>query len=400
MRMALRKPLTAGVVLAAALLPALRATAPACAQDQSQVPSFVDERRLPEDADSTSKERESQERVQRLKEESERPRERLSAESEARRKAKEEATRKRVEEEERARQAAVAERKAAEEAVARKRAEEEERTRQAADAKREAAEAKRNTAADDLAQRMSSIGSCENIDVTANPQAAGRIAISIKAACLAGRNVSFDYAGHEFVRAVGGDGALSLTLDLFEGAAPLSLKLDDGTSKAVDVSGVELAGISKVAILWSAPVNLDLHAFEYLAPRDGPGHVWSKAPSTLDTAVTAAREGTRGRGFISMDDTGTGPGLHSEVYTFLHNKSQRSGAITLMIDYETRGDLPSGDHCGTGKLAQIEALVVRLRPGGNVEKESVRLPAAPCGQKLPQSERFNSDTLSDLVAKG
>ena len=247
---------------------------------------------------------------------------------------------------------------------------------------------------------MLSTGSCENIDVAANPQPAGRIAISIKAACLAGRNVSFDYAGHEFVRAVGGDGALSLTLDLFEGAAPLSLKLDDGTSKAVDVSGVELAGISKVAILWSAPVNLDLHAFEYLAPRDGPGHVWSKAPSTLDTAVTAAREGTRGRGFISMDDTGTGPGLHSEVYTFLHNKSQRSGAITLMIDYETRGDLPSGDHCGTGKLAQIEALVVRLRPGGNVEKESVRLPAAPCGQKLPQSERFNSDTLSDLVAKG
>jgi hypothetical protein len=374
MRMALRKPLTAGVVLAAALLPALCATAPACAQDQSQVPSFVDERRLPEDADSTSKERESQERLQLLKEESERLRERLSAESEAQRKAKEEATRKRVEKAD--------------------------RTRQAAEAKREAAEAKRNTAADDLAQRMSSTGSCENIDLTANPQPAGRIAISIKAACLAGRNVSFDYAGHEFVRAVGGDGELSLTLDLFEGAAPLSLKLDDGTFKAVDVSGVELAGISKVAILWSAPVNLDLHAFEYLAPRDGPGHVWSKAPSTLDTAVTAAREGTRGRGFISVDDTGTGPGLHSEVYTFLHNKSQRSGAITLMIDYETRGDLPSGDHCGTGKLAQIEALVVRLRPGGNVEKESVRLPAAPCGQKLPQSKRFNSDTLSDLVAKG
>ena len=100
-----------------------------------------------------------------------------------------------------------------------------------------------------------------------------------------------------------------------------------------------------------------------------------------------------------MDDTGAGEGTHAEVYTFLHNSSQRNGAVTLLIDYETRGDIAQGDYCGNGKLSTVEAQVVRLRPGGNVEKETVRLGSVPCGQRIPESQRFNSDTLSDLVAR-
>ena len=247
---------------------------------------------------------------------------------------------------------------------------------------------------------MSSPGRCENVQLATKPQPAGRIEVNVQAPCLAGRSVTFTYAGHEFIRTAGADGVLAFTLDLFEGAQPFTLRLDDGTTSDIDLSAVDLTGISKVAVLWSVPVNLDLHALEYLAPRGGEGHVWAKAPSSLEAATKASREGSRGRGFISMDDAGAGNGVHAEVYTFLHNKSQRHGAITLLIDYETRGDVPGGEHCGDGKLAQVEALVVRLRPGGRVERETVRLRSAPCGQKLPEAKRFNSDTLSDLVAKG
>ncbi len=338
---------------------------------QDRIPSFVDERRLPLGGDDAAADREAKPKP-----------------------AEEEATSKRAEEEERARQAAEAQRsKAAEEAAARKRAEEEERSRQAA-------EATRKSAADDLAQRMSSGGHCENVQIATKPQPAGRLEINVQAPCLAGRNVTFIYGGHDFVRSAGASGVLAFTLDLFEGAVPLALRLEDGTSTDIDLSAVDLTGISKVTILWSAPVNLDLHALEYLAPRGGPGHVWAKAPSSLDAALSAMSEGSRGRGFISMDDAGDGPGVHAEVYTFLHNKSQRHGAITLLIDYETRGDVPSGDHCGAGKLAEVEAQVIRLRRGGRVEKETVRLGPEPCGQQLPEAKRFNSDTLSDLVAKG
>lgn len=474
--------LGAGVVyltMTAAVLAFGPGSRAASAQGQSQLPSFVDERRLPEDAGSASKERQSEDTVKRLKDESDRLRERLSAETEARRKAEEEATRKaaeeeaardkaekeerarqaaesarqaaerdaarekaeqeerarqaeaarraaeektareRAEQEERARQAAEAARKASEEEAARKRAEQEQRARQAAEAARkaaeqaaarkkaeqeehmhQAAEGRSRSAADDLARRMSSNGACTDMQLATEPKPAGRLEIKLRSPCLAGRPVTFVYAGHEFVRTVGDGGELTFVLDMFEGAAPVALKLDDGSTTNIDASSVNFAQVSKVAVLWSAPVNLDLHALEYLAPRDGPGHVWSKSPGSLDAALTAAREGSRGRGFLSTDDTGAGSGTHAEVYTFLHNKNQRQGAITLLIDYETRGDMPSGDYCGQGRLAVIEALVVRLRPGGKVEKETVRLGSAPCGQQLPESRRFNSDTLSDLLARG
>ena len=379
----------------------------ALAQGQAQPPPFVDERRLPVDGGAASKVRQSDEALKLLKDESDRLREQLSVETEARRKAEEEA----------ARQTAG---KVAEEAAAREKARQDEISRQAAEAarqatqqeeaarekarqdeiSRQAAESRRTTAAQDLAQRMSSGGACRDVQVAAQALPAGRLEIKLRSPCLAGRPVTFVYAGHEFARTLDGGGSLTFVLDMFEGRAPLALKLEDATTTNIDTSSVNFAQVSKVAVLWSAPVNLDLHAFEYLAPRGGPGHVWAKSPANLDAAVTAARDGgARGRGFLSTADSGEGAGLHAEVYTFLHNKNQRQGVVTLMLDYETRGDMPSGEYCGEGRLAAIEALVVRLRPGGSVEKETVRLGSAPCGQKLPDAKRFNSDTLSDLLAR-
>ena len=349
----------------------------------------------------------------------------------ARRKAEEEAARKRAAEEERARQAAedarrkaeeeAARKRAAEEEAARKRAAEQERARRAAeearlkaeeDARQRAATAaraaaaraaaerrKKNAAAGALAERMSGSSNCTDLQLSSKAQPAARIQIDVSSVCLAGRLVTMTYGRHEFVRQIGSDGRLTVLFDLFEGSQPMSLKLDDGSTRQIATTGVDFNGVSKVAVLWTAPVNLDLHAHEYLAPRGSKGHVWSNAPGSLDASLAAANEGDRGRGFISMDDDGTGPGSHAEVYTFLHNSNQRFGAITLLIDYETRGNVPRMPHCDGGELAQIVANVVRLRPGGRVEREIVRLGPVPCGQTLAEERRFNSDTLSDLVAR-
>ncbi len=518
MRAVRRVSLAVGLMMTAAIMAAGSVSHTVWAQGQSQLPSFVDERRLPQNGSDASTDRQSEDASKRQQAEEEAARKaaeeaarnkaaederaRLAAEAarkaaeedaarnkaaeeerarqaadEAARKAAEEeaarnkaaederarkaaeaarktaeeeaarkeAARKKSEQEERARQAAEAARKAAEEDAARAKAAEVERARQAAEAARKAAEEeaarkeaarhaaeaarkaaaeeaarkeaarkkadeeqrarqtsepRSRSAADDLAQRMSSSGACKDVQLSTQAQPAGRFEIKLHSNCLAGRQIKIVYAAHEFVRTIDNAGNMSFLLDLFEGAAPLALKFDDGSTTNINVTGVSFAQISKVAVIWSTPVNLDLHAFEYLAPQNGPGHVWSKAPASLETAMTAAKEGSRGRGFLSTSDTGEDAGTHVEVYTFLHNKSQRQGVITLKIDYETRGDTPSGEHCGNGPLAEIEALVVRLRPGGTVEKELVRLGAAPCGEQLPQSKRFNSDMLSDLLARG
>ncbi|MFV0369420.1 MAG: hypothetical protein ACK5KM_13260 [Hyphomicrobiaceae bacterium] len=426
------------------------------ANAQGGLPSFIDERRLPhvgrpsqekpqeEKANQAAEEerqRQAEEEAarqraaeeERARQEAQAEQQRQAAEAAARqraaeeerakqeaqveqqRQAEEEAARQRAAEEERARQEAQAEqRRQAAEAAARQRAAEEERARQEAQAEQQrqaeeeaarqrAAEQQResgNTAAGQLAGRMARGGACRDVELKGTPQPAARIEIKVVSKCLAGRAVTIAYGTFEFVRQVGADGTMNFLLDLFEANVPLALKLDDGTVMNIDTAGVNFAGVSKVAVLWSAPVNLDLHAHEYLAPRDAPGHVWAKAPGSLEESLQAAASGKRARGFISMDDSGEGPGLHAEVYTFLHNPNQRNGAVTLLIDYETRGDVPQPPYCGDGELAQIEARVIRLRPAGGVDKEVVRLGAAPCGERIPEAQRFNSDTLSDLVARG
>ena len=483
MRAVRRVSLAVGLMMTAAIMAAGSVSHTVWAQGQSQLPSFVDERRLPQNGQDASTDRQPEDASKRQQAEEEAARKaaeeaarnkaaeverarlateaarkaaeedaarnkaaeeeraRQAADEAARKAAEEEAARNKAAEDERARKSAEAARKTAEEEAARKEAarkksEQEERARQAAEAARktaeeeaarkeaarQAAEAARKaaarkkadeeqrarqtseprsrSAADDLAQRMSSSGACKDVQLSTQAQPAGRFEIKLHSNCLAGRQIKIVYAAHEFVRTIDNAGNMTFLLDLFEGAAPLALKFDDGSTTNINVTGVSFAQISKVAVIWSTPVNLDLHAFEYLAPQNGPGHVWSKAPASLETAMTAAKEGSRGRGFLSTSDTGEDAGTHVEVYTFLHNKSQRQGVITLKIDYETRGDTPSGEHCGNGPLAEIEALVVRLRPGGTVEKELVRLGAAPCGEQLPQSKRFNSDMLGDLLARG
>ena len=295
---------------------------------------------------------------------------------------------------------AVARRKA-EEAAAAQRAEAERQAKAAADANsaREA-EAKSKAAAAAIAARMAPNQPCSDVDTDSKMLPGATVEITIKSACLAGKKVVLNYGAHSFGHTIPASGEAVLNLDLFEGPQPAALVMPDGQRAVIDTSAADLSQISKVAVIWSAPVNLDLHALEYLAQRGGAGHVWSGAPSSREQAGAAARDGVQGRGFMSKVDDGTGEGSKVEVYTFWHKAGQRSGAVTLFIDHASRGDTPSGDFCGDGARARVEATVVRLRPGGKVENEIVRLGPAVCGQKLRDAERYNPDTLSHLLAKG
>ncbi len=251
-----------------------------------------------------------------------------------------------------------------------------------------------------IAARMAPDQPCKDVVTNSKVLPGATVEIAVTSQCLAGKKVTLNYGKHVFVHAIPANGEARLNLDLFEGAQPAALVLPDGQRVAIDTSGADLSQVSKVAVIWSAPVNLDLHALEYLAVRGGAGHVWSGSPSNREQAGAASREGAQGRGFMSRVDDGSGDGVKAEVYTFWHKPGQRSGAVTLFIDNASRGDTPTGDHCGNGALARVEAMVVRMRPGGKVENELVRLGPAVCGQKLRDAERFNPDTLSHLLARG
>lgn len=157
--------------------------------------------------------------------------------------------------------------------------------------------------------------------------------------------------------------------------------------------------MSKVAVIWKAPVNLDLHAFEYLARPGGRGHVWAGAPSSAEKAKAEAIGGKIARGFLSSSADTTTLGDKVEVYTLWNVAGQESGVVSTAIDFESRGDTPAGETCGDGKHARASyRLLLFARNQIFGDEQRVLAPAA-CGEALSREVRFNPDTSMSLSVR-
>jgi hypothetical protein len=238
---------------------------------------------------------------------------------------------------------------------------------------------------------------CSSADVQTEPLEGGRMRIGITATCRPGEAVQISYGGAEIIRRLDTRGSLEYVLDCFAGAAaPAELRFADGTRQSVPIAARDLDAVSKIAVIWRAPVNLDLHVFEYAARYDDPGHLWSKAPSSMEAARTQVAAEKRGHGYLSTSDSEASLGDKVEVYTFLHSDEQTSGAISMALDYETRGELPAGATCGQGALAEID-FQVSMRPrGGQPTRQSGVLTRVDCGQRIAREARLNQAALPGL----
>jgi hypothetical protein len=240
---------------------------------------------------------------------------------------------------------------------------------------------------------------CTDPNIATEPLAGGRMRIEVKSACRAGQTVSLAYGGAELVRKIDNAGNLDVALDCFAGAdTPVEIRMADGTMRRLPVVAKDLDRVSKVAVLWKAPVELDLNAFEYAARLNEIGHVSAARPSSLDEAERQAAAGHRGRGFMSSI-SGTANGDRLAVYTFVHAAEQASGVVGLALDYKSRGELAAEPMCGKAALAEVPfRLVMRLR-GGQVERHAGTIAAAECGARILPAARLNQATMPALAIR-
>ena len=240
-------------------------------------------------------------------------------------------------------------------------------------------------------------GACRAPEITTEALDGGMMALHITAACHPNETVQISYAGAEFLRKLNAWGALDFTLDCFAGTSSVvDVRFGDNTRKTIPVVARDLDKVSKIAVLWRAPVNLDLHVFEYAARHGQAGHLWAKKPSAIATARLASQTEKRGHGFLSAIDDDQSLGDKIEVYTFLHNDEQASGSIALALDYETRGETPAGATCGQGALAEIDFQVVIQPRGGQVTRQAGVLTRVECGIRIATESRFNQAALPGL----
>ncbi len=334
---------------------------------------------------------------------------RQSAEAEAKQKAEEQ---RRQSAEAEAKQKAEEQRRQSAEAEAKQKAEEQRRQSAEAEAKQKAEEQRRQ-AADAAKQKAArplappaptpavrtGATECGPDRISARAINGGRVEINVDTPCRPGQSVVVRYGVFELKRQLDGAGRGIVILDLFQGKSPaVSLQIGTSPAQPVSLDAVDLSGISKAAVVWQAPVNLDLHIYEYAARHGDAGHIWPGAPSTAEAAETEARASQRGRGFLSTSDDGRADGDKVEVYTLWHHAEQRSGLVATALDFETRGAAPSADTCGDGAHASVVYETFLLNARGELSRERGVIAPATCGSQLAGAGRYMEDAVPDLSA--
>lgn len=238
---------------------------------------------------------------------------------------------------------------------------------------------------------------CPDAVLSAQPLPGGRSKVSIQSPCRQGQNVSLQYGPIVTQRMLDDKGGAEFIADMFLGSdVETGVLFTDGKQQHLQLAAGDLDQVIKVAVIWNAPVNLDLHAFEYAASPGEPGDVWSGAPRDAATAAALITQDDRGHGFVSSADDGKGTGPKAEVFTFLQSKHQSRGAIAMALDYETRGSEPSGDACGSGRYAEVPIEVVVRNPGGAVSKQDGIISSMPCGKALSADARYQTGVVPDI----
>lgn len=228
--------------------------------------------------------------------------------------------------------------------------------------------------------------------LSTRPGQGGMVRIDVEADCHASRTFALLHAGLEFGGRVSADGVAEMEIPVLEISPEISARFDDGAVATAplnfDLRAVEQT--HRVAIAWTAAVNLDLHAFEYSAGFGADGHVWEQNPREF-------RDVRRpGGGFHSSFPAAVIDGQSIEVYTFWANRRTQPGFMRIVVDHASRGEVAKGEFCGQGPLAGPGYTVVRAERGVITDRALSGFIPANCGQSIGVDVRYSNNALADL----
>ena len=231
---------------------------------------------------------------------------------------------------------------------------------------------------------------CDIPNVTFTAADPGATNVTILSPCRKGEDVSVDYAGATSIVELDQDGKAMLVVDAFAGARDvIRLRFLDRT-EVMRVPSGDFTRVTKVALVWTAGVDLDLHAFAPGAWFGDPGHVWAGA-----TEAAAVGDG-RGRGTLTSAARGDGLGNNVEVYTYQHVAGEPAGVIRLAVDFASRGDRAEGAYCGDGRFARVRFRVIVFDRGRIVRNAESEFSAIPCGIAIAPAARYSTKLIPDI----
>lgn len=202
------------------------------------------------------------------------------------------------------------------------------------------------------------------LDVKSAPRPGASISLLVTSICRPGQIVTIEHAGLAFNLRLDDNGRITTSIPAFETTAVVNVSLDDGTTEQARLVVRDAEDIERVAIVWTAPVPVDLHAFEGGAGEDEAGHVWEQNPRRYRDTLTG------GGGYLeTFGDTEIQGGFMAEVYSLPVNRLRQQNDISM----ELRVDDATA-FCG-------QNMPVRIIQTGDIEvsQKVAGIPLPECG---------------------
>ncbi|WP_177174508.1 hypothetical protein [Oceanicella actignis] len=209
--------------------------------------------------------------------------------------------------------------------------------------------------------------------------------------CRAGRVGVLEHEGLRFAVRFDAKGRFAAELPAFARDARVSYVEGGAALAQARARLLDAARVLRVALVWDAPVDLNLHAFEFGASVGAPGHVWERAPGD-------ARAYRRGRGGLTQSFPSLeGQGDNIEVYSFNPGRRSPQGVIRMAVEFASRGRLAQPPYCGLTPEASPVFRTVRLENGRVEERSNQSIVAASCGEAIADAALYLPDMVRDMV---
>lgn len=219
--------------------------------------------------------------------------------------------------------------------------------------------------------------------LTATPRPLAMVRLTLTGACQPRARVTIHHQGMMFSALIGADGTLTVDVPALARDALFIAEFKSGPGAAASVVVSDLGKYDRAVLQWQGDEGVQLHALEFGAGYDDPGHVWAAAAGR----IANAQAGTGGV-LTVLGDPAISDALRAEVYTYPTGQSARDGRIVLNVEAEI-----TRRNCGRDVAAQS----LQIRPGQPANAVDLTMTMPGCdaiGEFLVLKNMFSDLTLA------
>lgn len=212
----------------------------------------------------------------------------------------------------------------------------------------------------------------------------GQTGLGVTAPCEAGEVVELTYSGINLALPLDQEGEGYLLLQGFEQSSAARLRFANGQVIDFDLPFSGINNVARVALVWDAPIDLNLHALEFGAQGFSAGDV------NMGNSRSFSEVRRSGGGYLSSHAPIAGIGQSVEIYTHVLRRRGQSGVVDLYVDFASRNRARMSETCDGGPHARPIFKLMRTERGVMERAEKHRFAGLACAE-IPGGSALRAD---------